>query len=96
MQYGGSFFVFDLIPCEKRRKKRGQDFLGGDGCWELFAVWNALARDHVLLLGARQQTKWSGGRGRHSGPLGNGNLVWGVGNPKSNRPFVAALFSGRW
>jgi len=33
-----------------------------------------MARDHVLLLGARQQTKWSGGRGtrpRHSGPLGN-------------------------
>jgi len=40
----------------------------------LGAVGNAIARGHVLLLGARRQTKWSGGRGRHSEPL-VGDLV---------------------
>jgi len=53
--------------------------VGGDGCWELSScllgtgTGNALGgRDHVLpwafgqTVGARQQTKWSGGRGSHS------------------------------
>jgi len=53
----------------------------------LGAVGNALTHDHVLLMGARQQTKWSGGRGRHSEP--SGDLVLRCresGNPR-NHPF---------
>jgi len=56
-----------------------------------------LARDHVLLLGARQQTKWSGagGRGPEAVTLGLGHSAtswWGVGNPR-NRPFGRSLHS---
>jgi len=37
-------------------------------CWHCWLGVVGNARDHVLLLGARQQTKrkWSGGRGRQA------------------------------
>jgi len=37
----------------KKAQKGGEYVLGGDGCWLLGAVGNALAHNHVLLLGAR-------------------------------------------
>jgi len=51
----GVYFLFSTrFPVEKRRKKEAKLFLGRR---LLGAIWNALARDHVLVLGARQQTK---------------------------------------
>jgi len=62
--------------CKKKEKGKGAKirrrfFLGETavGSWELLGT--RLARDHALFLAARQQTKWSGGRGRQSEPLGD-------------------------
>jgi len=75
------------FPVKKDAKKMPH-FLGRR---LLGAVWNTLARDHVLLLGARQQTKWSGGRGDEAVTLGHSTTSWGVRNPK--KPSVWPLSS---
>ena len=73
-----------------QKQKRGRLWGGGEGC--VGSCWEALARDHVILLGARVSRQ--NGQADEAFTLGHSATLWDVGNPR-NRPFLAALFSGR-
>ena len=67
LNWGDFFEFFAEFPLGRARKTRPDFILGG---WLLGAVGNALVCDHKRIQVHGPQTKWPGGCGDHSEPLG--------------------------